>query len=377
MKSAVVAGHICLDVIPTIDRPFELLPGRLYEVGGPTMATGGAVSNTGLALHILGIPTMLMGKIGDDSFGKAILNIVAQIAPGLEKNFIVDAKVETSYSVVINIPGTDRIFLHNPGANANFVSRDINYETLAQAALFHFGYPCFMAKSYANEGAELIDMYQRAKACGVTTSLDPGMPDPGGDAGKVNWKKVLQDLLPYVDVFLPSADELLFMLDRDNFGKGDNISVQEMERLSAQLLDMGTAVAGIKLGTRGLYIHSADEERIAEMGKGKPEKPELWANQQFWFPIFKEKEFKGATGAGDTTIAGFLAAMLKGQSLYQAGLFACAVGACNVEAADALGGILDWEETNKRIEAGWEKLPVRNVEDTSWHLQDGVWEKHR
>ncbi|MDY0175308.1 MAG: carbohydrate kinase family protein [Lentisphaeria bacterium] len=374
MKSAVVAGHICLDVIPIIERPFELLPGRLYEVGGPTMATGGAVSNTGLALHILGIPTLLMGKVGADSFGKSILDIVAQKAPGLEKNFIVDAEVETSYSVVINIPGTDRIFLHNPGANASFAARDIDYETLSQADLFHFGYPSFMAQSYANEGAELIDMYQRAKACGLSTSLDPGMPDPGGEAGKVPWKKVLQKLLPYVDVFLPSADELLFMLDRDNFGKGDNLSVAELEALSSQLLDMGVALAGIKLGAKGLYIRSSDEERIAEMGRGKPENPKLWARQQFWFPIFKEKEFKGATGAGDTTIAGFLAAMLKGQSLRQAGLFACAVGACNVEAPDALSGIQSWQATNERLEAGWEKLPV-NIEDKGWSLQDGVWEK--
>jgi hypothetical protein len=32
---------------------------------------------------------------------------------------------------------------------------------------------------------------------------------------------------------------------------------------------------------------------------------------------------------------------------------AAAVGACNVEAADALGGLRSWEETRARIEAGW------------------------
>ena len=44
-KRAVVAGHICLDIIPQVDHHFDLDPGRLYEVGAPTIATGGAVIN--------------------------------------------------------------------------------------------------------------------------------------------------------------------------------------------------------------------------------------------------------------------------------------------------------------------------------------------
>jgi hypothetical protein len=56
---AVVAGHICLDVIPdlaTSQDGFEqrFRPGHLVEVGPAAIATGGAVSNTGLALHKLG-----------------------------------------------------------------------------------------------------------------------------------------------------------------------------------------------------------------------------------------------------------------------------------------------------------------------------------
>src|SRR5450756_407654 len=81
MKRAVVAGHICLDIIPEIDHPFELTPGRLFEVGPPILGTGGAVSNTGVALHILGVPTTLMGKIGDDAFGDSVLAILRRYGP--------------------------------------------------------------------------------------------------------------------------------------------------------------------------------------------------------------------------------------------------------------------------------------------------------
>ena len=48
----VVAGHICLDIIPTIPHErIEFEPGRLLQVGPAVLSTGGAVSNTGLALH--------------------------------------------------------------------------------------------------------------------------------------------------------------------------------------------------------------------------------------------------------------------------------------------------------------------------------------
>ena len=89
MKHAVVAGHICLDIIPHIDHGFELTPGRLYEVGAPTIGTGGAVSNTGVSLRKLGIPTLLMGKVGDDSFGHSVLEVLSSHDRGLAESMVV------------------------------------------------------------------------------------------------------------------------------------------------------------------------------------------------------------------------------------------------------------------------------------------------
>ena len=65
----VVAGHVCLDVIPVLSGPAGLEPGRLLEIGPAEMSTGGAVPNIGLSLHRLGVPVRLMGKVGDDLFG--------------------------------------------------------------------------------------------------------------------------------------------------------------------------------------------------------------------------------------------------------------------------------------------------------------------
>ena len=46
------------------------------------------------------------------------------------------------------------------------------------------------------------------------TSLDICLPGSESDGGRVDWQEVLPNALPFVDVFAPSIDELLFMLDR-------------------------------------------------------------------------------------------------------------------------------------------------------------------
>lgn len=373
MKRAVVAGHICLDIIPHIDHPISLDPGRLYEVGAPLIATGGAVSNTGVALHLLGVPTTLMGKIGDDSFGVSVREVLAEYGADLAAGMLVTPGETTSYTVVVNIPGTDRFFLHCPGANNRFVGADLDLGTIGAADLFHFGYPAFMAGQYAADGAELVTMYRTVRQLGTTTSLDLGMPDPGGPAGALDWHGILARTVPYLDVFMPSADELLYCLDRERFGKGDQMSPTELRPLADELLAMGAAVVAIKMGARGMYVRTAGLERVRTMGRATPAEPGEWANRELWFPIYREDRFVGATGAGDTTIAGFLAALLRGTSIEEAGSMANAVGACNVEAPDALGGIRTWDATCARLAKGWARVSP-GITDKGWQQDTaGLW----
>jgi sugar/nucleoside kinase (ribokinase family) len=142
-KSCVVAGHICLDIIPSLvgqgDFASSFQPGRLLEAGPAVMATGGAVSNTGLALHKLGINTQLMGKIGHDMFGQAILNLVKESGEHLADGMTVVSDEASSYTVILSPPNTDRIFFHCPGTNDSFSADDVNYDLLRQVDLFHFG----------------------------------------------------------------------------------------------------------------------------------------------------------------------------------------------------------------------------------------------
>src|ERR1700712_5211070 len=121
----VVAGHICLDVIPVLHGPANIEPGRLLEIGPAEMSTGGAVPNTGLTLHRLGVPVRLMAKVGDDLFGSAVLEALQARDPELAASMVVGAGETTSYSIVISPPGVDRCFLHCSGANDTFTADDV------------------------------------------------------------------------------------------------------------------------------------------------------------------------------------------------------------------------------------------------------------
>src|SRR5690606_21411522 len=108
-----VAGHICLDIIPRLGAdqttPSDLFaPGQVLAVGPATVALGGAVANTGLALHHLGANTRLMGKLGDDLLGGAVLNALRQVDQRLAAEMIVSPGEATSYSIVMSPPGVDR-----------------------------------------------------------------------------------------------------------------------------------------------------------------------------------------------------------------------------------------------------------------------------
>jgi len=384
----IVAGHICLDLIPALHAKESgiLVPGKLVDVGPAVISTGGAVSNTGLALHRLGVRTSLMGKIGEDWFGKAILEVLAGYGPELTEGMIRSEGGHSSYSIVISPPGVDRTFLHCTGTNDTFEAADVQAEALAGARLFHFGYPPLMRSMYTSGGAQLGELLSRVKAEGLTVSLDMAKPDPDSDAGKADWRAILQLALPQVDVFLPSFEEILYMLRRDIYDRlesdnstGDLLAYADGELLSSladEMLGMGAAVAAIKLGEHGLYVKTtSDAARLARMGKcaPAPDVLEEWLGRELLAPCYSVK-VAGTTGAGDCTIAGFLTAMVKGLSLEEALRSAVGVGACNVEQPDATSGIPLWEEVRGRIAAGWRQRDV-SLSLPGWHYdaQSGVW----
>src|SRR4030043_738612 len=77
----VAAGHTCLDLIPAftiegkVDKMTDVLvPGKMINIGECVGGGGGPVTNAGVSIRRLGVKTELIGKVGNDDFGKQILN---------------------------------------------------------------------------------------------------------------------------------------------------------------------------------------------------------------------------------------------------------------------------------------------------------------
>lgn len=371
---AVVAGHICIDITPLFPAAESasggraalgdlLVPGSLLRMNGVDIHTGGAVANTGLAMRKFGVDASLMGKVGRDAFGSMILDILRLY--GAEKGMIVSDDASTSYSVVIAAPGCDRVFLHDPGANDHFYFADLDLDTISNARLFHLGYPPIMASLFRNGGDELARIFRTIDGMGVMTSLDLAAVDEDSEAGAVDWEAILERTLPFTDFFFPSFEELAWMIDRTKYAQlkrrsgGDIIGALSVEDdvrpLAEKAIALGAKVAIVKCGARGFYYRTAGEQRLAALERKHGASLEAWRDKRGFEKSYVPAKVLSATGAGDTTIAAFLSAMLQGRPFGRCLQLAAAAGASCVEAYDALGGLKTFEELESKIESGWAK----------------------
>lgn len=358
----VVCGHLCLDLIPDMEKVTAdnlTTAGKLFETGALQISTGGAVSNTGLALHRLGMSVSLISLVGDDLLGTLITNFLHSRDPQLSQEIQVVADVPSSYTVVLSPENQDRTFLHCTGPNDIFDSAFLDLDVIQEAKLFHLGYPPLLPRLLENGGQDLTYIFRKVHdELGLVTSLDMTLPNPDSIGGRAPWQTILERTLPHVDIFIPSLDEIMYMLRRDDYERWGTSQVTRdyLEDLAQDLLNMGVAIAGFKLGTAGIYLRTTtDEQRLGFLEK-IGQLPDQWLNKTGWHPAFKV-QVAGTTGAGDATYAGFLSAIFRGMDYEACMCWACAVGACTVEVHDATSGVLTWEETAQRLSSDWDTLP--------------------
>lgn len=370
-KDIVVAGHICLDLIPSFDTAQRIEPGALIKIGPATFAPGGAVANTGIALLRLGASVQLAARIGDDPFGRELSAIFRREGRSLASRIRVQKGGATSYSIVISPPGVDRSFLHCSSENDHFAAKDLAEIDWERAAILHFGYPPMMRAIYRNAGRELASMMRSARSHGVITSLDMCMPDVLGESGMVDWLALCQNVLPHVDMFCPSLEELVFMLDRPRFDRwrmrqrdlAAEISAELLRDLSEQCLAMGAGAVFIKLGDQGVYLRSASDGRLAG-------RDPQWKSRELLCDC-RQVKVVGTTGSGDCAIAGLLLALSRGDSPETSLELATAAGATCCEAADATSAMVKAETIRARIEQGWPHLKSR-LRLKGWPRTSGV-----
>lgn len=365
-RKIIVAGHISLDITPVFTgsdgkkllKSFQ--PGKLLEVGKANVAGGGAVFNTGLGLHALGADVLLMANTGDDDFGRILKEKIRD--RGCESCITVLPGEDTSYTIVLAPKGVDRLFLHNPGCNDTFGSEHVDFSKAAKAAHFHFGYPTLMKRFYENDGMELKELFCRIKQLGLTTSLDLAALDPDSEAARCRWDIILSSVLPYVDFFVPSIEELGFLLNRPLYEKwqeiadGDDIisilSLQrDVEPIANQALLLGAKAVLLKCGAAGMFLKTASKQAFA----AGPDILKGWGDISYFQNSFLPDRILSATGAGDTSIAAFIKAMLVGRPPAECVKLAAATGASCVTAYDTVSGLLPFEKLEEKIINGWEE----------------------
>ncbi|HEY9593314.1 MAG TPA: carbohydrate kinase family protein, partial [Spirochaetia bacterium] len=209
---------------------------------------------------------------------------------------------------------------------------------------------------------------------GALTSLDMSLPDPSSPSGRIDWSAFLARVLPRVDLFVPSVEELLFMTDKEGFrrlsgvGGGDAViravTFGELRAMADAALALGPKAILIKIGDRGAYLRTSAGGVSGLRG---------WESRELYTPVFSVPDVAGTTGAGDSTIAGFLASVTRGLAPEEALTMAVAVGGCCVEAPDATSGIRPWEKTVERVRSGWKRAPA-TVTESGWTSEaSGLW----
>lgn len=310
MKKIACVGLLVADVMaaPVAATPAK---GQLMQVNSITVHNGGNAMTAALNLNTLGVPSYMVGKVGDDLFGQFLREKLE--ASGVNtKGLKIDPAHQTSASVVLSSPDGERSFLHCVGANGDFSIEDIDWEIINETDLV-FVTGSFLMDRF--DGEETAAFLKKCQALGKTTFLDVCWDAKG------QWGKVLDQCLPYLDYFMPSIDEARLIAGRE-----------EPEEIADVFMEKGAKNVIIKLGGKGSFL------RLADWSEGKV------------FPVLKGITAVDTTGAGDSFCSGFLAAFARGEAPEQCMRLANTTGAMCVTQKGATTGIRNYTETTKFME---------------------------
>jgi sugar/nucleoside kinase (ribokinase family) len=281
--AVVCAGLIIADLfvspLPSLPRP-----GELVVSDGFLLDAGGCAVNTAVILARLGVRTGLVGKVGDDEYGRWLRRSLAR------KRVLVDGvstgqRAATSQTVILPVDGEDRRYIHVPGANAELGVADIAPVLSGVRVLAIGGYLALLGLD--PEG--VADLLAGARTRGTATLLDVVVPRGADDP-----VKALRPVLPHVDCFLPNKDEARLVTGHDN--PADQ---------ARALLELGCASVVITCGVECAVY--ADPARVIRV---RP------------FPV----EVVDGSGAGDAFTAGIILGLIEGWPAEQRLRFAAALG---------------------------------------------------
>ena len=262
------------DVRPAFGQREQLLDDARLVAGG-----SGGIMACGAAR--LGLRTVVCGVVGDDAFGRFMLEELARA--GVDTRGVrVTGDAPTGVSVILS-DGADRAILTAAGSIGRLDAGDVDPDLVRSARHLHVSSYFLQTRLHAG----LPRLFEEARRAGATTSVDPNWDATG------EWDAGLSALLPHVDVFLPNEAEA-----RAIGGTGD----------------VGAAARALAATARAVAVKRGAAGAVAVRGEEVVELPPPPA------------DVVDAIGAGDAFDAGFVAGVLAGWPLERCLAVAVACG---------------------------------------------------
>jgi sugar/nucleoside kinase (ribokinase family) len=265
---------LCVGILVAdhLSTPISHLPpaGQLVLAERLPLAVGGCAANAAVDLARVGVNVAVVGCVGRDVFGEFIVRSLAAAGANTDSiELLPDA--DTSGTLIVNVAGEDRRFIHAIGANGRFEARHIPMERVRQAKVLYVGGYMVMP---ALEAGRLADVFRQARAAGVKTVLDIVLPGPGD-----HWPQ-LSPVLAETDIFLPNTDEAAVIT-----------GLKDPREQALRFRESGAGTVVITSGGEGTVLVN-DRVRLHSRA----------------YPV----TYVGGTGAGDAFDAGFITGLLAG-----------------------------------------------------------------
>jgi sugar/nucleoside kinase (ribokinase family) len=289
-----------------LSTPIAHLPaaGELVAVDELVLNIGGGAANTAVGLSRLGFSAAICARVGDDIFGRFATETL--VANGVDVAALkVDPQRATSQTLIVNVQGEDRRFIHAIGANLGFVTADLDLVLDPPPRVLYIGYFLLLP---GLDAAGLADRFAATRARGTKTVLDVALTGAG------DYLEALRVVLPQTDVFLPNSDEAALIL-----GETDPA------RQAQAFHDLGARRVVITRGSQGAVAVS-DALRL-RLGT---------------FPV----PFVDGTGGGDAFVSGYIAGLLDDLPELDCLKLASAVGASCVRAVGTTAGVFTRPEAD-------------------------------
>lgn len=253
---------------------------------------GGAELNVAIGCARLGLKSGWISKLGNDDFGKYILKTAMGEGIDTSEVQLVDEYPTSVYFREVLADGSSRSFYYREKSPTSTMKcEELNEEYFKSSKVLHI---TGVFPSITKNNQEIIlEAVRLARKNNLTVSFDPNIRLKMWT--KEEAKAYIEKLLPDVDILLIGDEEIEVILGE--------VSIEDAIRT---FHNYGIDKVIIKKGAKGAL--GSDGKNIYEVDAVKP------------------KALVDAVGAGDGFAAGFLNALIKGETLEDCLRYANAVG---------------------------------------------------